>query len=250
VNAAARGVEPLRLNRFLAARGLASRRGADLLIATGRVTVNGRRGVPGAKVDPLHDTVKVDGLAVPGPVVQRTLMLNKPPGMVSTRRDPQGRPTVFDLVDDAGGLFCVGRLDSPSRGLLLLTSDGELSLRLTHPRYQVEKTYRVAIRGHAPAKALRAMVAGLTLEDGPARARRVRLAGATATGDIIEMVMTEGRRREIRRICAALGLTVVDLERVAIGGLRLGRLHAGQARPLTVAEVTQLYASARLEPPR
>jgi 23S rRNA pseudouridine2605 synthase len=247
---AATGAEPLRLNRYLAIRGLASRRAADQLIAAGRVRVNGAPGVPGAKVDPSSDTVTVDGHPVPAPVAQRTLMLNKPAGVVSTRRDPQRRATVFDLVDDATGLFCVGRLDASSRGLLLLTSDGELSLRLTHPRYEVEKTYLAAIRGHAPARALRAMVAGVTLDDGVAAARSAVAAGSTASGDVVELVMTEGRRREVRRLFAALGLTVVDLQRVAIGGLRLGRLHEGHARPLTVPERARLYQSAGLQPPR
>ena len=149
---------PQRLNRYLAGRGVASRRGADLLIEAGRVAVNGRRAALGMLVDPVRDGVAVDGRPVPSELEYRTLMLNKPVGVVSTRSDPGGRPTVLDLVEDSAGLFPVGRLDTDSRGLLLLTTDGDLALRLTHPRYGIRKRYAVAVRGRVPRAALRTLL--------------------------------------------------------------------------------------------
>jgi pseudouridine synthase len=241
---------PERLNRYLARHGVASRRGADQLVEQGRVEINGARAVLGTLVDPAADRVTVDGRPVGEELALRTLVLNKPAGVVSTRTDPQGRPTVLDLVDDARGLYPVGRLDADSRGLLLLTSDGDLALRLTHPRYGVTKRYRVTVDGHAPAAALRRITAGVTLDDGPARALDAHHTGTTRTGDIIEVVMAEGRKREVRRLFAAAGLRVTDLCRTAVGSLVLGRLREGQARPLTAVEQRALYDGVGLEPPR
>ena len=238
-----------RLNRYLAARGVASRRGADAMALAGRVTVNGRPAEPGQLVDERNDVVTVDGRAVPQPVARRTLLVNKPRGVVSTRRDPQGRATVLDLVDDPAGLFPVGRLDADSRGLLLLTTDGELALRLTHPRHGVVKRYRITGHGHVRDRALRALEHGVELDDGPARALSARRAGVHCGDDVIELEMAEGRRREVRRLCAATGIAVVDLQRVAVGPVELGRLHEGTSRPLRPAEVRRLYAAAGLAPP-
>ena len=237
-----------RLNRYLAARGIASRRGADALVLAGRVSVNGRPAQPGQLVEE-WDAVTLDGRPVPPPVGRRTLLVNKPRGVVSTRRDPQGRPTVLDLVDDPSGLFPVGRLDADSRGLLLLTTDGELALRLTHPRHGVVKRYRVTARGHVPDRALRALERGIELDDGLARAVRARRAGVHAGDDVVEVAMAEGRKREVRRLFAAAGIAVGDLQRVAIGPLELGRLHEGASRPLRPAEARVLYAAAGLDPP-
>ncbi len=243
---------PQRLNRYLAGRGVASRRGADLLIEAGRVAVNGRRAALGMLVDPVRDGVAVDGRPVPPALEYRTVMLNKPVGVVSTRSDPGGRPTVLDLVEDSAGLFPVGRLDTDSRGLLLLTTDGDLSLRLTHPRYGIRKRYAVSVRGRVPRAALRTLLAGVRLDDGPARA----LAAEVVTGDhrdttLLELEMGEGRRREVRRLCAAAGLVVTDLRRVGFGPLRLGRLAEGTSRRLRPAEEAELRAVTGLlgEPP-
>jgi pseudouridine synthase len=213
------------------------------------VAVNGRVAALGALVDPGRDGVAVDGRPVPAELPRRTLMLNKPVGVVSTRRDPGGRPTVLDLVEDARGLFPVGRLDSDSHGLLLLTTDGELALRLTHPRHGVRKRYLVAVRGHAGAAALRTLVAGVRLEDGPARALSARVAGARRGDTVLELEMGEGRRREVRRLCAAAGLVVTDLERVGLGPLRLGRLAEGSSRRLRPAEEAALHEAVGLPLP-
>lgn len=240
----------MRVNRLLASRGVASRRGADRLVAEGRVAVAGRIAAPGTDVDPERDAVTLDGRPLPPPVARRTLVVNKPRGVLSSRRDPEGRPTVLDLVEDPHGLFPVGRLDVDSRGLLLLTTDGDLALRLTHPRHGVLKRYRLTLLGRAGARALRGLTQGVLLDDGPARAVEARVVDHAPQGDILEVVMAEGRRREVRRLCSALGLRVSDLQRTAVGPLRLGRLHEGAARLLRPAEERALYLAAGLEPPR
>lgn len=239
----------VRVNRYLAGRGVASRRGADRLVEEGRVAVNGQRAAVGALVDPRADTVTVDGRALPPAPPLRTLMLNKPAGVVSTRRDPQGRPTVIDLVEAPGNLVPVGRLDTDSRGLLLLTNDGALALRLTHPRYGVIKRYRVTVRGRATERVLRALRGGVELEDGFAQALEARPVAHAAAGDVIEVAMAEGRRREVRRLCEAVGIPVVDLERIALGPVHLGRLYLGGTRRLHAAEERRLYEAVGLDAP-
>ena len=243
-------VAPERLNRYLARHGVASRRAADALIEQGRVQVNGAPTRLGTQVDPSADHVTVDGKPVGEPVALRTLILNKPQGVVSTRSDPQGRPTVLDLVDDPRGLVPVGRLDADSRGLLLLSSDGTLALRVTHPRYGITKHYRASVDGHADRRALAQVTAGIQLSDGFARALDARVAGADRHGDVVEVVMAEGRKREVRRLFAAAGLRVVDLCRTAVGPLQLGRLREGQARPLNATEERALYEAVGLTPPK
>ena len=231
-----------RLNRYLARRGLASRRGADALIAAGRVRVNGASAVVGTVVDPRADRISLDGRSVAGETRTVTMVLNKPVGVVSTVSDPQRRQTVMNLVPAIPGLVPVGRLDADSAGLLLLTTDGELAHRVAHPRYAIHKRYRVVARDTVSERQMRLLEAGVELDDGRARALNAELRSPRT----LELEMGEGRKREVRRMCAAVGIEVVSLTRTAIGPLRLGRLRAGAQRRLTGAEEAKLYASVGL----
>lgn len=227
-----------RLNRFLARRGIASRRAADDLIAAGRVTVNGEVAQLGARIDSNADTVTVDGSAVATTLPSAvTLALHKPIGVVTTMHDPQGRRTVRDLLPDIAGLVPVGRLDADSRGLLLLTTDGELAHRIAHPRHGIHKTYRVTLAEPATDEQLRRMVEGVELDDGPARALAVHDLDRRT---LLEVVMGEGRKRVVRRLVAAAGNRVDDLCRTAVGPIELGDLGEGGHRALSDAEVAVL----------
>jgi len=231
-----------RLNRYLARRGVASRRAADTLIAQGRVTVNGRPGSVGAVIATERDRVAVDGASVVD-VPAVTLMLNKPPGFVTTRSDPQGRRTVMDLVDRIAGLVPVGRLDADTRGLLLLSTDGELAHRVAHPRYGIRKTYTVRLESAASPQQIARLVDGVLLDDGPARAVAAQ---RQRDARVVELVLAEGRKREIRRMCAAVGLEVVDLQRTQVGPVVLGALPEGAARALHAAEDRALRTAVGL----
>jgi 23S rRNA pseudouridine2605 synthase len=237
---------PERLNRFLARRGVASRRGADALIAAGRVTVNGELGRLGAVVQPSVDDVCVDGDRLPATAVAVTIVLNKPAGVVTTRSDPYQRPTVMDLIEPIPGLVPVGRLDADSRGLLVLTTDGDLAHAVAHPRHGVTKRYLATLDRPVSAAQLEQIVEGVELEDGPARALSARHAGSDS---VIEVMMAEGRKREVRRLFAAVGLEVQDLVRIAVGPLQLGDLPEGESRPLRKTELTSLRAAAGLQAP-
>lgn len=232
---------PERLNRFLARRGVASRRGADTLIADGRVTVNGELAYVGTVVDPSTDRVSVDGHRIPARAVSVTIVLNKPVGVVTTRSDPYQRPTVMDLIEPVPGLVPVGRLDADSRGLIVLTTDGDLAHAVSHPRHEVTKRYVATLDRAISAAQLEAITTGVELEDGPARALTARHAGSDS---VVEVVMAEGRKREVRRLFAAVGLDVRDLVRVAVGPLELGELAEGDARALRPAELSSLRAAA------
>jgi 23S rRNA pseudouridine2605 synthase len=237
---------PERLNRFLSRRGVASRRHADELIAAGRVTVNGAVAPLGSTVAPNADRVRVDGEEV-GAQVLVTLALHKPAGVVTTRRDPRRRRTVMDLVDPVPGLVPVGRLDTDSRGLLLMTTDGELAHRVTHPRFGVRKRYRVVVAPPPEDSQIQRLVGGVTLDDGPARAL---VAERGAAPDVIHLTMAEGRRREVRRMCAAVGLEVTDLLRTDVGPVSLAGLAPGRWRALTGVETRALRAAVGLPPER
>jgi 23S rRNA pseudouridine2605 synthase len=242
------GLPPERLNRFLARRGVESRRGADALIAAGRVTVNGEVSVLGAVVHPSVDRVCVDGYRIPAKAVAVTIVLNKPAGVVTTRNDPYQRRTVMDLIEPVPGLVPVGRLDADSRGLLVLTTDGDLAHAVSHPRHGVTKRYVATLDRAIAAEQLEQIVAGVDLEDGPARALAAQRAGSDS---VVEVVMAEGRKREVRRLFAAMGLEVRDLVRTAVGPLQLGDLPEGEARQLRAAEISSLRAAAGLAaPPR
>jgi 23S rRNA pseudouridine2605 synthase len=231
----------VRLAKFLAHAGVASRRAAERLIADGRVTVAGE-----VVTDPARDVDAKAGVAVDGrpvePEPREVHALNKPAGVVSTARDTHGRPTVVSLVRSRRRLYPVGRLDADSTGLILLTNDGELAELLMHPRHGVEKVYRVKVRpGRISPRALEALRNGVELEDGrtaPARARQV------APG-VLEIAIREGRKRQVRRMCEAVGHRVVELERVAFGPLGLRGLEPGRSRRLKAAEVERLRRAAR-----
>jgi 23S rRNA pseudouridine2605 synthase len=231
-----------RLNRFLARRGVASRRAADQLIAAGRVRVNGSVADVGARIDINTDTVDVDGTTITAELPAAvTLALNKPVGVLTTMSDPQRRPTVRDLVPDIPGLVPVGRLDSDSRGLLLLTSDGELAHQVAHPRHGVHKTYRVTATAALDDAQLESLREGVVLDDGPARALEVRRAGPKA----VDVVMGEGRKRLVRRLFAAVDASVADLCRTRVGPIDLGGLAEGSTRPLDEREIDALRGTAR-----
>ncbi len=234
---------PVRLHKLLAEAGVASRRGAERLIETGRVVVNGLTvREPGAHADPGCDRIEVDGQALPRAEVKRYFLLHKPPGYLTTREDPRGRPRVFDLLPDLGvRLHPVGRLDVDAEGLLLLTNDGRATYRLTHPRHGVARVYHVLVDGRVDGPVLAALRRGITLEDGPARvdgAIRLRTEGRGTVW--LELTLSEGRYREVKRLCRAVGLAVRRLRRVAFGPLRLGDLAPGAWRELAPDEVAAL----------
>jgi 23S rRNA pseudouridine2605 synthase len=243
-----------RLQKVMAAAGVASRRACEELIAQGRVTVNGEVAHLGDKVDPQTDVVHLDGERVNVHPDLVYVLLNKPQGVVTTASDPEGRPTVMDLINLPQRLFPVGRLDQDTEGLLLLTNDGALAHALTHPSYEVERVYVALVPGPVRRKALAQLREGVELEDGVARARRARVLEEDRGKALVEVVMTEGRKREVRRMFAAVGLTVERLARVAFGGVDLGDLRQGKWRHLTAPEVAALHAAVgggrRPPPPR
>lgn len=229
-----------RLQRALARAGFGSRRSCEDLISAGRVKVNGRIATLGDKVDPTRDVVVLNGATVNLDPNVRYLALHKPAGVVTTMHDPQGRRDIRAFVPDEPRVFPVGRLDLDSEGLLLLTNDGDLAEALTHPRYGVEKEYLVEVQGTPTPKHLGALRRGVELEDGPARATSARIVDARGDRGQLALVMTEGRKREVRRLLAAVDLPVARLVRVRIGPISLGRLKAGAVRDLTADEVLML----------
>jgi 23S rRNA pseudouridine2605 synthase len=231
----------VRLAKYLAHAGVASRRAAEQLIAEGRVTVGGA-----VVTDPARDVDETSEVAFDGEPLRRAesrvaYALHKPAGVVSTARDTHGRRTVVDLVADPRRLYPVGRLDAESTGLILLTNDGELANRLTHPRFEVPKTYRATVGGPAlTERALRRLREGVALDDGPTAPARVRRLGPHA----LELTIHEGRNRQVRRMCEAVGHPVRELVRVRFGPLELGDLAPGRARRLSAAELAGLAAAA------
>jgi 23S rRNA pseudouridine2605 synthase len=231
---------PMRLAKYLAHAGVASRRAAEKLIADGRVTIGGKTVTDPARSVDAYSRVTVDGRPLQGAEPRVVYAVNKPAGVVSTARDSHGRPTVVELVRARGlRLYPVGRLDADSSGLILLTNDGELANRLTHPSFEVPKTYRARLGGGAVAAgALEALRRGVPLDGSltaPARVRRVR-------GNLIELTIHEGRKRQVRRMCEAVGHPVLELERIAFGPLRLAGLRPGAHRRLRSGEVEHLRA--------
>lgn len=245
-----------RLQKILSAAGVASRRASEQLILEGRVSVNGETVRElGTKADPSKDVIKVDGRRVKLNIAPRYIALYKPKGYVTTRRDPEGRRTVIDLIGDAEYVYPVGRLDYDSEGLLLLTSDGDLAAKLMHPRHEVDKVYEVIVAGVPDARAIEKLRHGVYIEGGRTSPASVHVdntvKGAKPTTKLT-ISIHEGRNRQIRRMCSAVGLPVRDLRRVRMGPIGLGRLKPGQWRELTPDEVRRLKTSVggrRLQPP-
>lgn len=233
----------VRLQKALAAAGVCSRRAAEALIADGRVRVNGVVVTElGTKVDPGRDHIEVDGRAVSPRERLVYVLLNKPAGYLTTARDPQGRRTVLELVSQPDGarLFPVGRLDADTEGLLLLTNDGELANLLLHPRYHVAKRYTAVVRGEVREEALERLRTGLTLDDGPTAPAEARILRRDPGKTVVEIVLREGRKRQVKRMLAAVGHPVLRLRRDAFGPLVLGDLEVGGSRLLTAEEVDAL----------
>jgi 23S rRNA pseudouridine2605 synthase len=225
----------MRIQRALARAGVASRRRAEELVASGKVKVNGVVAVTGQSVDPDHDVITVDGKPVVQPAVYHWLVLNKPTGVLTTKSDPRGRRTVFDLVTDRPGLTYVGRLDYMTEGVLLMTTDGESAHRLTHPSREVERTYVATVRGDGPA-AVRAGRDGVELEDGWMKPIDIIAHNVSRGLWDLEITIAEGRNREIRRFLDTLGLAVERLVRTRFGPVLLGDLPSGKSRALTGRE--------------
>jgi 23S rRNA pseudouridine2605 synthase len=230
----------------LARAGFGSRRASEQLIADGRVAVDGVTAVLGQRVDLASSRVTVDGVPIVIDTAIVHWLLNKPAGPVTTASDPQGRDTVLDLVPASPRVFPVGRLDRETEGLLILTNDGELAQLLTHPGHGVEKEYLAEVDGVPTPRALRQLREGVALDDGPTRPARVRLVqeASDAASALVEIVVKEGRKRMVRRMCAAVGHPVRRLVRTRIGPLRDPSLAPGAWRPLTPTEVRLLYAAA------
>jgi len=237
-----------RVQKLLARAGLGSRRTCEDLVRAGRVTIDGVVAELGDRADPESQRIALDSVPVPSRPDLVYYVLNKPPGVVTTARDPQGRPTVLELVPETPRVFPVGRLDIDTEGLLILTNDGDLAQLLAHPRHGVEKTYLAEVEGDAGEGALGRLRTGVELDDGPTAPARVRLVGRAAGRSAVELVIHEGRKRQVRRMCAAVGLPVARLVRTHIGPLTDSRLAPATWRALRPNEVRALYEAAYVTP--
>ncbi len=243
-------IVPMRLQKFLARAGVASRRGSESLMTAGRVRVNGEVVTElGSKVDPRVDVVEVDGVVARLFDTATTIMLNKPAGYLTTMSDPQGRPCVAELVPTGRfpGLFPVGRLDMDTTGLLLFSTDGELGNGLLHPKRHVDKTYHARVKGIMSNEQAEALSAGVELDDGPTLPARVRIDRIAKGTTDVEITIHEGRKRQVKRMCSAVGHEVVQLHRSNFGPLALGDLPEGQWRELSDAEVKALRQAAGMQ---
>jgi pseudouridine synthase len=236
-----------RIQKVLARAGVGSRRAVEEMVDAGRIAVNGRRATLGDKIDPAKDKVEVDGSLVPLAEHLVHYLLNKPAGVVATASDPEGRPTVVELVDPGPRVWPVGRLDLDSEGAIIVTNDGDLGLRLTHPRYEVPKTYLAEVTGAVTSPELTTLRKGVPLDDGVTKPCDARIVDKGGGRSLLEMTITEGRNRQVRRMCEAVGHPVVRLVRTAIGPLQLGRLKPGQWRRLSPVEVQSLFGAASVD---
>lgn len=238
----------LRLQKFMAECGVASRRHSELLIAEGKVQVNGavvRQ--QGVRINPEKDEVRVNGKLLKQPTASLYYLFNKPAGYLTTVTDPQGRPTIYDLMPELKGkVIPVGRLDMDTEGLLLLSNDGEFAFRMTHPKFGVRKTYRIKVQGVMKQKDIEALQQGVMLEDGktaPAKAALVKTGPRTT---LLTLTIREGKKRQVRRMCEALGFPVLWLKRVAIENIKLTHVETGAVRPLTEKELMPLMHRLQL----
>jgi 23S rRNA pseudouridine2605 synthase len=235
-----------RLQKLISAAGLMSRRAAEELIGAGRVTIDGEVAVLGDRADPAMSVVAIDGVPLPLSPERVTYLLYKPVGVISSASDPEGRPTVVDLVPDEPRVVPVGRLDFDSEGLLLLSNDGTLVNAVTHPRFGVAKTYVAEVAGQPGAAVLRRLLAGVELDDGVARVLKARVIGRASSGSLLELTLGEGRNREVRRMLEAVGYPVRRLVRTSIGPLRDPKLRSGEWRRLSTKEIVAIYSAAGL----
>ena len=240
-----------RLQKILSETGVASRRQAEELIREGRITVNGRLARIGDKVDPSKDHIKVDDRLVASPAAKAYLMMHKPKHVVTTAEDPEGRAVVMDLVKrKLPRLFPVGRLDYDAEGILLLTNDGEMAHRLSHPSFQVPRTYWVKVKGKPTPEEIRKLSQGITLEDGPTAPCRIVPRREARENAWLEMTLREGRNRQVKRMWERMGHPVLKLRRVSFAGLSLGSLKAGEYRHLRPSEVEKLKKLIKQRPAR
>lgn len=240
----------MRLQKFLAECGVASRRHAEEIIASGRVDVNGARATVGQSIDPTHDEVALDGQRVI-PEEKIYLVLHKPRGVITAVTDSHNRPTVISCLPDSLSerVFPVGRLDLDVEGALLLTNDGELAFKLTHPRFGVEKVYLVRVRGAVGPEAIERLERGVALDDGMTAPARASVVERGERETLLRLVLREGRKREVKRMCAAVGHPVLELQRVAFGGIGVRGLRPGQWRHLNDAELNRLRRQAEPDQP-
>ncbi|MGA4668197.1 pseudouridine synthase [Propionibacteriaceae bacterium Y1923] len=235
--------ELIRLQKVLAQAGIASRRAAEIMIDEGRVEVNGRVvDVQGLRVDPARDTIRVDGQRIPPARHHLYFVLNKPRGVVSTMDDPLGRVTLTRYMDrQKERLFHVGRLDTETEGVILLTNDGEFAHRLAHPSYEVSKSYMADVLGEVTPKTIDRLMKGLRLDDGPVKPDKVKLVDSAGGHSLVRITLHEGRNRIVRRMMDAVGHPVDKLTRTSIGPVRLGNLRPGESRHLTKEEIGALF---------
>lgn len=242
-------MEEVRIHKYIADAGIMSRRQAEEAIKKGEIKVNGEVAELGRKIDPLTDTLEYKGKVIKKERIHNTyVMLNKPVGYVTTMSDEKGRPTVKDLTDDVGArIYPVGRLDLESEGLLLLTNDGELANRLTHPRHRIPKIYTVTVKGEVTLQQRKKLASAMDIDGYVIQPVKNEVVSMNAEQTVLKLELYEGRNRQIRKMCEKVGLTVLKLKRIAIGNISLGNLKAGTWRRLSKEQIDYLKTSCGLK---